>query len=180
MAACRRLDGTDLSGALGLIFLLLALAPLPAWADAEQAHPLTDRPVPSLRGLSARPPFALLLWQRGDGRPLRRLGEAKLVELASSNQALSVHSVEITGGTGQRERPYGNGIVKPAAIAPVEFARLQARSPVIITVDQQGRIHRVSQVDHWPSLSALDPRFGTIGSRTPSAFERFLDWLKRR
>lgn len=162
------------------LFLLLALVALPAWADAEQAHPLTDRAFPGLRGLSARPPFALLLWQGGDGRSLRRLGEAKLVELASSTPGLTVHSVEIAGGAGQRERPYGNGVVKPAAIAPSEFARLQARSPVIVTVDQAGRIHRVSQVDHWPSLSAIDPRFGAIASRTPSAFERLLIWLKRR
>lgn len=159
-----------------LVALLLLLAPLPAWADPEFSHPLTDHPLPPLHGLAAKPPFALLLWQRKDGRTMRRLGEAKLVELAMSNPRLGVYSVEVTGGPRIQEPPYGADVVRSSRISPTDFARLQARTPVIVTVDVRGTIQRVSQPDHWPTLSALDSRFGTTPLRRVPWYRRLFGW----
>lgn len=160
------------------LLLALWLVALPAWADPETSHPMTDRPFPALEGLHPRPPFALLFWQKTDARALRRMGEAKLVELAAASPGLSVHSVEVAVVPQLTERPYGPGIVRTASLAPAQFARLGSRTPVILTVDRQDRIHRVSQIDHWPALSVLDARFGLPVTPPPSWHERLGAWLR--
>lgn len=148
---------------LDAIVLLLLLLGAPARADVEGTHPLTDRPFPLRESLELRVPAALLIWHPDDGPTKRKFGEAKLLELLGSRPTLTARSLQVRTRTPLQSPSYGNGILLSGLIAPEGLRLLQAtETPFIVTIDESGRIHRLSYFDHWPMLSVLDPRFGPL------------------
>lgn len=133
----------------------------PALADPEGSHPLVDRPFPAPSGVRLGAPCAVLIWRAGDSRSLRLLGEAKLKELLSQRPELRIYSLEVRDGAPGLLPPEPSSLVRFGHVPGAYLKQLQApRTPFIVTVDRQGLVHRVSYVDHWPVLSAVEARFG--------------------
>ena len=158
---------------LTLAMLVIAGLSLPARADEEGSHPLTGRPFP-LTMLNPAMPAAMLVWHPDDGPTKRKIGEAKLVELIASRPTLSVRSLQVRSAKPTLSPPYGNGILTSGWIEPSQLRSLQAEeTPFIVTIDPEGRVHRLSYFDHWPMLSVVEPRFGPMPSPPPKP------WWKR-
>lgn len=167
-------------GGLGLIVtLMLALGLAPAAiADPEGSHPLVDRPLPRPQGLTFEAPSAVLIWSRAEAKGLRLLGEAKLMELVSQRPELHAYSLEVQADSSRLQGPDPEKPLWRGQVRADYLRALQAsRTLFILTVDRRGVIHRLSYVDHWPTLSVLDARFGPVAARRASWWQRLRQGL---
>ncbi|HEY9857533.1 MAG TPA: hypothetical protein V6D05_17445 [Stenomitos sp.] len=125
-------------------------------------------------------PCALLVWQTKDGKSLELLGEAKLQELVSQRPTMHLFALEVASGRTDLEPTAPERLIRHGHVTSDYLKRLQAdRTPFIVTVDRHGLIHRLSYVDHWPLLSAVEARFGPVPAPRKTGWQRFLQLFKR-